>query len=759
MMKKTCKRIILVLLTIVMVFTALPTVCFADGEDSAGETIQISVPFCSIPHKQFEWNFPYSDGFFTVPSTDFSLELARASMGLTVSAFRYDNEPLDVQYETYLGAAGFTNITPFGYDRTPALDSIAGVVACKKIGDFTLIAAAACGYGYGSEWGGNMYVGNGERHAGFDNAAKILEEKIDQFIEINKLQGKLKLWVTGFSRAAAVGNLTAADMIKSGRFEDVFAYLFGVPRTTRNPEFLDGIFNICGKFDPVTTVPLQSWGFDRYGRDGFTPAEEMDAKYQSLLLKASNVSIDMTDTLLSNNPEVNYQLHMIIEFLGEMFPTAEEYTEEFQDILVKAMSDVTFDNILETLLSALSQLKKLDRRQSYSSDVLEDYLSYIISQHTAKDQEQVMKGWWDPALSLGENVIREHLPITYIAWLFSDIEETQLLWGPAYTRMIVVDADADVEVLREGEVIGGADRDGHVIDIWEQIDWQKYESLAEAFEDLHSICAIRNGTKTVLNIPMNDRYTIKIRTYKPTNVVYYDIVRTSHVTYGSSDKMHVFVAGEGEYSFDSYDAEPLSELNVISGRASNVQEVDYTYSTTVMMADEAGRSSHISLKTLLQIIFCAVVFTLILLIICAVLWGIHRLGNKKTGKTYSALYTIVPHLLLIVMFALLTLFFTVNLFAIGAARSVFAGITVFIMFLLALRGTLKNRKPYNIVITTALLLISFVNAFIYQKSELVSASVIHTVVYCIAMLMLTLLALSTFRSGSSAGSKASEDIV
>ena len=741
---KAFKRAFIALIIIAAVSAAFSSVCLADDADSAYSAAQISVPFVSAGHKRFEWSFPYSDGYFTVPSTDFSLELAQASMGLTVSAFRNDKESLENQYETYLAAAGFTDITPFGYDRTPSVDTLAGVIACKKIGDFTLIAAAPCGQGYGGEWGGNMYVGNGVRHAGFDSAAKILEDKIAEFIKANGLSGKLKLWVTGFSRAAAVGNLTAADMIGSGMFEDVYAYLFGVPRTTREPVYLNGIFNICGKYDPVTAVPLESWGFGHYGFTYYTPAEETDSRYQSFLLNASGICMEMTGEPMRNDPEVNYQLHMIIEFLGEMFRTTEEYTQEFQDILVRTMSQVTMDRVLETMLSAVSQLERLDRRQAYSSDVLIDYLSYIISQHTAEEQQQVERGWWDPEKSIGENLMREHLPLTYISWLFSGNTEADLLGGPAFSRMIVIEADADVEVLLDGKVIGGADREGNVLDVRENTDRKQSGSPGEAFGDLHSICAIRNGAKTVLNIPMNDRFTIRIRTYGLTNVTYYDIVRTSHLTYGLADKMHYFVAGEGEYSFDTDLAEPVSGIKVLKGRATNVRDADYAYSTTVLMADEAGNSSHISLKTLLQIIFCAVVFTLLLMIACAAVWVVHRRRNKKYGSTYSDLYVVVPHVLLIFLFSALTLFFTVNLFTIGAARTAFAGITVFVMFLLALRGTLRYRTPRNIAVTVFLLLAACAGAILYQKSSLVSSSELHTVIYCAAMLILTALAVSTF---------------
>ena len=50
-----------------------------------------------------------------------------------------------------------------------------------------------------------------------------LERELDRFISENNISGKIKLWITGFSRAAAVGNITAADMVMSGRFDAVYA--------------------------------------------------------------------------------------------------------------------------------------------------------------------------------------------------------------------------------------------------------------------------------------------------------------------------------------------------------------------------------------------------------------------------------------------------------------------------------------------------------------------------------------------------------
>ncbi|MBQ6197035.1 MAG: hypothetical protein IJK47_06380 [Lachnospiraceae bacterium] len=752
---KKLRRLTALILLAAVCLTVFPHAAMAGWltTDVPYENIeQIHLPFASLGGKILEWDFPYTDEFFIRSSEDFSIELAQASMGLTVSAFRYNGTPLENQYETYLGAAGFTDITPFGYDRETGKDTLSGIVARKTIGDFTLIAAAPNGYGYKNEWGGNLEVGTGERHEGFDTAAKLLESKIDGFIAEHQIEGKMKLWVTGFSRASAVGNLTAADMIESGRFDDVFAYLFGVPRTTKAAVNYPGIFNICGKYDPVTQVPPESWGFERYGTSLYTPAEETDTQYPRLLAAANEVSQKLTGQPMRNNPEINYQLHMIIEFVYELFPDQEAYNARFQEIIVRTFSNKNLSNFLETLLTMLKEMDKMDRRLAYSSSILEDYLSYIIAQHASEKQQQIEQGRWDPALGLSENLMREHIPYTYISWLFADIDTDQLLNGHAFTRRVVITADdTDVEVLREGRIIGGVDRNGKVLDAKENLDPSGYGSMAEAHSDLRSIFAIRNGAKTVVSLPMNDTYTIRIRTHKMTSVSYYDVFCSPFTTYGSSNETHVFAAGEGEYEMQASYAEPLSDIEAQSGWASNVQHIIVPYSTTLLMSDEADSLRHITVTDILQNLSIAMLAVLVLLLICLIISLVHRRGKKKSGRAYSDLYVIVPHLIVIGLFAFITQFFTINIFSIGVARSVFAGLTVFVMFLLALRGTLRNRSVKNLVITVLLLLAAVADGLIYQRSELVSASGIRFAVYCVAMAGLTVLAVSPFFRDKSGG--------
>ena len=354
---------IIVFVMITLVHASLSCPAYAEealvfaNDNRLGEVQKINLPFPSVNGTKVEWDYPYSDKFFSLPSEEFSITMARGSLGLMVSAFRSPAGKVKPQYETYLREAGFTNIFSFGYDKPTDVDSLSGVLGMKHIDDCTVVAAVACGQGYGNEWASNFNVGNSERHEGFNQAAILFEDHLALYSKDNGIEGRKKLWVSGFSRAAAVGNILAADMIESGEFDDVYAYLYGVPRTTRQPVRYKGIFNICGQYDPVSSIPLQSWGYERYGYDLYTPAQESDSDFAEFASSANAVGNKLDGKGFYNNPEINYQLRMILESMGEFYPDSNSYCEGLQDLLSEAVLNHSDDHVLTLLTRAYNEIK------------------------------------------------------------------------------------------------------------------------------------------------------------------------------------------------------------------------------------------------------------------------------------------------------------------------------------------------------------------------------------------------------------------
>ena len=48
----------------------------------------IRYPFLDTASVAYDWSFPYSDKFFDIPSSEFSMTTAQGSLGLACSAFR-----------------------------------------------------------------------------------------------------------------------------------------------------------------------------------------------------------------------------------------------------------------------------------------------------------------------------------------------------------------------------------------------------------------------------------------------------------------------------------------------------------------------------------------------------------------------------------------------------------------------------------------------------------------------------------------------
>ena len=156
---------------------------------------KITFPFLDTAEVAYEWTFPYSDEFFRHPSDQFSINMARASLGMALSAFRSTKRVVAPQYKAYLSGAGFVRVYSFGYDQPTTPETLSGVIGMRKIDDFTVIAVVTCGQGYQKEWAGNLTVGNSERHEGFDNAATLLKKHIDDYIRKNGISGKKKIWI------------------------------------------------------------------------------------------------------------------------------------------------------------------------------------------------------------------------------------------------------------------------------------------------------------------------------------------------------------------------------------------------------------------------------------------------------------------------------------------------------------------------------------------------------------------------------------
>lgn len=265
-----------------------------------------------------EKGYIYKDEYFGSDASEYNHHLATMSLCLAYSAYNTNPEMLESEAQYKVGnldenikelliSCGFKNYESYNYDAKPKMDDIACAMASKKISsEDTVIAIAVRGGGYEKEWGSNFNVGEDGNHYGFQSAADTVYDEIIKYINEKEISGHIKIWITGFSRAAATANLCAARLIDDGcgawfgnvsfdAEKDIYAYCFATPAgadnaNKPNSKKYKSIYNIVHYYDPVPLVAPAYWDMDRYGTTYILP-------YRETLSGASNYEKNMMKRL------------------------------------------------------------------------------------------------------------------------------------------------------------------------------------------------------------------------------------------------------------------------------------------------------------------------------------------------------------------------------------------------------------------------------------------------------------------------------
>ena len=410
-----------------------------------------------------EFPVQFEDSYFDESAFVYNHKLAQASLGMALSAFRPTVDKTIVPNEhliLFLNDCGFTDLRSDDYDKEPSSYTVSTVIGRKNLTDqngesYTLLAVGICGGGYSNEWLSNFSIGSGVRHEGFDNAAHLVFNRILGYIGRHNIQGRIKIWVSGFSRAAAISNITAADLVDCGVFrqQDIFAYTFATPRTTREPKdgAYNNIFNIVGQYDIVPQVPLSAWGFERYGIMKYTPLLETDSDFLERLGRADRICLDFTGQHFWVNVPVNFQLHQLLGYVFYLCPTQEDYVAHLQEPIKSMFQNRSLDNILHQL-AAITEDGKLvnDDNREIASELLDFVFVLIIN--SLSDSGQIAS-MWNTETSFTANLLHEHTQDVYLSWvLSSDNPEEIFTANTDYTRLSVFEYSGDsVLTVTEGE--------------------------------------------------------------------------------------------------------------------------------------------------------------------------------------------------------------------------------------------------------------------------------------------------------------------
>ena len=379
----------------------------------------------------------FDDAFFYKSNETYQNALAVMSLGLELTAFSHPK--YDSQYTEQLGnneraenlknayeKLGFSNARYYNYNTplSDCSDKVAFSFATKEITNETntdtLVAVVLRGGGYGAEWGSNFYVGDAGNSTGFYFAARRVLQDLRSYLATADVKGELKLWITGYSRAAATANILAhyinGDVQRDGvldgsgkavLFKNVYAYTFATPngyRTANADNVCDNnIMNIVSDNDLVVRVPLEQWGFYKYGRTYI-----LNTKLNRYVEKRFG---DLTGQELTCY-NAKYELESFLDLIHEAIPSTKEYVDDVQTTLVSALAEMystntskkqNSENSIQAVAKAL--LKGNGNTVKTLYKVLVDFVALLAVDRQSKEAH----------LDIGV----AHWPEHYLAWLES----------------------------------------------------------------------------------------------------------------------------------------------------------------------------------------------------------------------------------------------------------------------------------------------------------------------------------------------------
>lgn len=683
------KKTVLIILCICLAVAFVPSGVYADEQYEYVEGR-------FIDHDQtVTWEYPYSDEFFYKPSDKYDHDFARLSMGLAIAAFRDEKQPEaeDHFLIEFLESMGFSGIETETYRTKPTADSISYGLARKKIGDMTVLTCAVCGFGYGKEWASNLTVGDFERSQGFNEAAEKVEAAIEDYMERNITDEKVKLWIAGYSRAAAVSNITAADCTESGRFEDVYAYTFATPRTTRAPVAYPNIFNIINKDDLVPKIPLSDWGYERFGNDMYIVSPETDSNFGDILIKAEEEYRKMFSAELVNNPEITYELRILFDYLLMLNPDAAVYSEFLQPLMIKFMTEEDgMEEALSVLFKALNEYRTEDPVIGEELSALLDYLTTMIATYYMPEAvANQPPSLWDPVLGT-VNLFYSHLAPGYLAYLYSSDDTEELYSDNTEYIKLIIYGNVDVSVSDGSTVVKEILSDGT-----ELVDGVP---APYSFPDANCY-----DNKVVITLPSDKSYdvTLTSKSLWPQTISYTGLAFSGDTLRAKADDLYSYIMFKGQTAVirTAYDGRAIEPTGSDHTDISVFTEA--LYSPTTAMRMENNRIYHLNISGFSDMVMLLIVLLTAQLVASIIL----LIRRRKKHLKRNVKVTLIWHGLMLFVFMTLEFGFWYFVPFISILKTIASIVVGIIIFVYALKGCREQNTDWKFFRIYSLVLAAF----------------------------------------------------
>ena len=276
LLSKSKKILLIIVITLILISQPLLSTCIAVGNNNIIVGTFRYKP--SSGDKDKESIYYYSDSYFDEAGTVLNSHLRTMSINLALATFQSYNINGDYtkasqNAKNLLEEIGFEDIeTNEDFNIKSTEDTVGIIIGRKKINNKDIIVVSVRGAGYEAEWANNFAIGNSEYPSGFEKASKKVTTFIKSY-EANHNITNTKIWMTGYSRAAAIINIAGKKINEDlsayhTTTNDLYIYAFeapnSVPATSTKYENIHNTINVD---DLITYIPPASWGFGRAGVD------------------------------------------------------------------------------------------------------------------------------------------------------------------------------------------------------------------------------------------------------------------------------------------------------------------------------------------------------------------------------------------------------------------------------------------------------------------------------------------------------------
>ncbi|GEM_PF-2766744 len=309
----------------------------------------------------YQDTFYYSDNYFAGDSREFDPHLLTMSTALACTMFQsgvYDH------VTDLLTQIGFGDIEAFDMTEPATPDTIGTVIARKQTKDGDIVAVALRGGAYSNEWAGNVRAGADGNIRGFDEPKELVLARLGDYLDRYHIS-ECSIWVTGYSRAGAVADLTGVYINEHPEEfhtspEDLYVFCIEAPRCSNSDKVYNNIYCVVNKNDPIVYAYPSAWGIYRNGREiAIGEDQTIDAKRVNII---SRKSVDVGDVDAA-------------QFLQEFF----DYIS--QDISRESYSE-KLDNPVSSFIDMFMNMSS-EKRRLLESLTAGDTLSRVMDSQTS----------------------------------------------------------------------------------------------------------------------------------------------------------------------------------------------------------------------------------------------------------------------------------------------------------------------------------------------------------------------------------------